>query len=158
MNMAAQTRSRQFGFTLLELIVVPVLMTLIAGLALALFSKRSSSGALDASARELVAVMKRARSASIVTGEMQSVIIDLDSSRFGLEGKGSKAFGRDIAVSVILPPAEEKKEGRYLFSFSPAAGFEEKTILLSTPSRSLLIHIDPLLPHESRRGPHYEPC
>jgi len=153
MNMTAQTRSRQFGFTLLELIVVLFLMTLIAGLSLALFSKRSSSGELDATARELVAVMKRARSASIVTGEMQSVIVDLDSSRFGLEGKGSKAFGRDIAVSVILPPAEEKKEGNYLFSFGPAAGFEGKAIVLSTPSRSLLIRIDPVVAARIEKRP-----
>lgn len=153
MKMALQTRSRQFGFTLLELIVVLFLMTLLAGLSLALFSKRSSSGALDATARELVAVMKRARSASIVTGEMQSVIIDLDSNRFGLEGKGSKAFSRDIVVSVILPPAEEKKEGRHLFNFSPAAGFEDKAILLSSPSRSLLIRIDPVVAARIEKRP-----
>ncbi len=145
MNMTAQTRNRQTGFTLLELIVVLFLMTLIAGLSLALFSNRSSSAALDASARELVAMMKRARSASIVNGQVQTVIVDLDSSRYGLEGKGSKAFSKDVTVSVMLPSAEEMKSGKHLFSFDPAAGLEGKTILIAIPRRSLLIRIDPVV-------------
>lgn len=133
------------GFTLLELIVVLFLITLIAGFAAAVFSGSLSSGNLDAAARELVALMKHARTLSFVKGEIQYVVIDLDAGTYGLEGKGSKRFNKDITVSVIDPLAGEMKDGRHFLVFNPLGTIEAKAILLSARKKALMVRGDPVV-------------
>ena len=133
------------GFTLLELIVVLFLITLIAAFSVVAFSGSLSAGNLDASARELVALMKHARTLSLVKGEMQFVVIDLDAGTYGLEGKGSKRFSKDITVSVIDPLSGEMKHGRHFLVFNPLGTIEAKEILLSSRKKALIVRGDPVV-------------
>lgn len=133
------------GFTLLELIVVMLLISIIFGIAGVVFSGRLSSSRFDAAVRELTATMRHARALSRITGEKQTFSLNLDSKRYGIAGKGEKGFSPDIRIRVADPLTGETDHGRYDFLFYPAGNADGGTILLSDEKRKAEIALDPVV-------------
>jgi len=69
------------GFTLIELLVVLTILVLLAGLAAPAFTRQYHEAKLRAAARDLVALMRYARSQAVVEGTTYRLNIDRDASR-----------------------------------------------------------------------------
>lgn len=143
--MMNRVRTRNSGFTLLELIVVLLLISLIAGISVVTFTGALSSGKLDATARSLVAAMKHARVMAIMNGEAQSVFVDLDTGTYGIEGRDGRPFPKGITVAVTDLLDVRQTSGRSLFTFDPLGSIQGGEIILSTPKRSVAVRPDPLV-------------
>jgi len=137
--------TKDSGFTLLELIVVLLLISLIAGISVVMFTGTLSSGKLDATARSLVAAMKHARGQSAMSGEPHAVFIDLDAGSYGIEGTDGRPFPRGITVSFTDPLAGTQTSGRHLIAYDPVGGIQGGTVLLATPKRSVTVRPDPIV-------------
>ncbi|HWR90597.1 MAG TPA: prepilin-type N-terminal cleavage/methylation domain-containing protein, partial [Dissulfurispiraceae bacterium] len=66
------------GFTLLELIIVMLLIAIILGIVTVFFVNTLSAGKFSATAREVAATIKHARSLARLHGEDQTITIDID--------------------------------------------------------------------------------
>ena len=76
----------QAGFTLIELLVVTVIMAMAYSLAAPLVSSGVSSTELKASARQLAAGLRKARSEAVARSHDAVLTVDLGTRRFQLSG------------------------------------------------------------------------
>ena len=75
------------GFTLLELMIVLFLAMFLMGMGIIAMMDRLPAAKLDATAREMSAMMRQARSMAKIQGEKQAIVIDLGTRTYGIEGK-----------------------------------------------------------------------
>ncbi len=132
------------GFTLLELIIVMFLITLMLGLSAAFFANTLPSGRFNATAREIASAIRQARHLAALNGEKQVITIDMDSGRYGIEGRSEKSLPPGIAIKVIDPLAGDITNGKYHMTFHAAGSSEGGTIVLWNSSRAAHISIDPV--------------
>ncbi len=132
------------GFTLLELIIVLFLVTLILGLSTMFFANTLPSSKFNATIRDMSATIKHARSLAQIHGERQTVTIDLDSKKYGIEGRGAKDIPSDIYIKVIDTLSGEIHNGKYQIVLN-ATGGEGGTIVLWNNKRSVSIQMDPIV-------------
>ena len=97
---------KENGFTLLEIIIVMSLMTLILGLSTVYFAGFLPSAKFNAAGREISGMIRHARSLARMNMERRTVVIDLDSRIYGIEGLGTKPFRRN-RVRVLDPVSGE---------------------------------------------------
>lgn len=100
--------STQRGFTLLELMLVLLLMSLAAGLAAPLLG--SGSGTLEAksAARQLAAGLRKARSLA-VSGQQETVLtLDLAQHRFQVSGD-ARAYRLPAGLDLALYTAQSEQ-------------------------------------------------
>jgi prepilin-type N-terminal cleavage/methylation domain-containing protein len=142
-----QTRSDtgERGFTLLELIIVMLLSTLILGLSALFFARTLPSGRLNATAREMSAMIRYARSFAQISGERQSIVLDLDAATYGIAGKGEKKLPREVTLKVIDPLSGPMQEGTVTMVFEPTGFMSAATIELSTSNRAIRLQTDPVV-------------
>ena len=76
---------------------------------------------------------------------MQTVTIDMDSKKYGLEGRDPKDIPEGIAVKVIDPISGEIQTGKYHFVLYPTGGMEGGTIVLWNSKKSATIQLDPVV-------------
>lgn len=133
------------GFTLLELLIVLVLVTLMLSLSAVFFGSTLSSGRLSAAARDVSATIRHAKSLAQMNGERQTVSIDLDSGQYGIEGGGVKGLPKDVQVMINDPIAGEIRNGEYRITFQPYAGVEGGTVVLWNSKKSVSIQLDPVV-------------
>ncbi len=132
------------GFTLLEIIIVLSLITLILGLSSVFFAGFLPSAKADAVGRELSGVIRHTRSLARLNGESRSVVIDLDSRTYGIEGMAQKSFPPELIVKVIDPLSGEIVRGKFPILFNPAGGRSGGTIILSWGKKAMRIELDPI--------------
>jgi Tfp pilus assembly protein FimT len=125
--------------------MVLFLIGLILALSAALFSNSLPSQQLEASAREIMATFKHARSAAISEGRWRTVLIDMNSRRFGIEGEKNRDIPEPVAVKVVDSINGEVTEGGYRFVFSPVGVAEGGTVVLSAGKKVVTIEIDPVV-------------
>jgi general secretion pathway protein H len=133
------------GFTLLEVLMVLFLITLIIGLSAAVFSNALPSQKLEASAREIMATFRHARSSAISEGKWQTVIINMEARNFGIEGGRTRNIPDSVSLKIVDNINGEITEGAYRFVFSPVGVAEGGTVVLSTGKRVVSVDIDPVL-------------
>jgi type II secretion system protein H len=141
----SEKRRRQDGFTLLELIVVLFLIILIAGLAGVFFANNLSSSRLSATARELSATIRYARSLAQIRGERQTVTLDLDARVYTMTARGTRTIPAGITVKVIDPLLGEVHRDKYEIVLNDSGGVEGGTVVLSDGKRSMSIQPDPIV-------------
>jgi hypothetical protein len=90
-------------------------------------------------------MFKQARITAQNKGEKQTVIIDLDSKTYGIEGKEVKAIPSEIKARVIDPLSGEVNQGKYSFNFYDTGGIEGGTILLTYNKKTMSIETDPVV-------------
>jgi general secretion pathway protein H len=133
------------GFTLLEVILVLFLISLILGLSTVFFANTMPSNRLNATAREISATIRYARTLARVNGEMHTLTIDLDSKLYWIEGSTSKKIPDDINIKIIDPLLGEVHNGKYPITFYETGGIEGGTIVLSTKKKTVNIELDPIV-------------
>lgn len=132
------------GFTLLEVIIVILLVTLILGMSTVFFAGFLPSASFSATGREVSAVIRHARSLARMNMEKKAVIIDLDSRVYGIEGLITKSFPPEMKITVLDPVSGEMHRGKYTIVFHPTGGMEGGTIILSSSRKIMRIETDPI--------------
>lgn len=132
------------GFTLLELIMVLFLITLVVGLSAVFFANTLPSSRFNATVRDISATVRHARSLAQTLGEVQTIVIDLDSKTYGIEGRVIKDIPSDIHIKIIDPLSGEIQKGKYSFVLN-AIGGAEGTIVLWNNKRTVSIQMDPIV-------------
>jgi len=133
------------GFTLIELMIVIFLITLVLGLSTVFFAKTLFSSRLTATARDLSATIRYARSLAEASGERQVVTIDLDSKSYGIAGRGSKIIPPDIAIKVVDPLSGEVPGGKFNITVNGIGGIDGGKVILTYGKRSVSIETDPIV-------------
>jgi general secretion pathway protein H len=136
---------REKGFTLLELMIVMLLITLIMGLSTIFFANTFSSSKFNTTIRDISSTIRNSRSLAQIHGERKTVTIDLDSKKFWIEGKKIKEIPPDIQIKIIDPLAGEIFEGRYQIVSNALGGIEGGTIVLWNDRRTVSIQPDPIV-------------
>ena len=133
------------GFTLLEIILVLFLITLILGLSSVFFAGFLPSTKINATGREITGIIRHARSLARMNMESRTVMIDLDSRTYGIEGMEMKHFPPEASIRVIDPlSGDEITRGKYPIVFNPAGGMTGGTIILSWGKKVITIDMDPI--------------
>ena len=133
------------GFTLIELSVVLFLMALLVSLSAIFFGNTLPSAKLSATGRELAATIRQARSLAQIKGTSQTVLVNLDTRRYGIEGRSARSIPPEIGIKVMDPLFGEVQVGTYRILFDATGGVEGATIDLWNRNRLLRIFTDPIV-------------
>jgi general secretion pathway protein H len=133
------------GFTLLELMIVLFLISLIMGLSAVYFANAMPSTKLNATVRELAATIRYARTLAMIDGKLQTLNIDLDAKRYGIEGRGYKTIDSGITIRVIDPGGAEVRDGIYHVIFQASGGVQGGRIILGSGKKAIGIELDPVV-------------
>jgi len=133
------------GFTLLEVIIVLLLISLIMGLTTLYFANALPTSKFNAAARELAATIRYARTLALIKGKFQTLNIDLDAKKYGIEGRGDKSLDSGTTITVLDPSAGEVRNGIYHVYFEPSGGVEGGTIVLASGKKQISIGLDPVV-------------
>ncbi len=137
---------KESGFTLLELMIVMVLVALIMALAAVFFANTLPSSKFNATVRELITTIRYARSAAQTQGQDQTVTIDLDSKRYGIEGRGEKTIPADVFIKVIDTASQQEiTNGKCELVFRTIGGAEGGTVVLWNRKKLVSITLDPIV-------------
>jgi len=131
------------GYTLLELIVVLMLMSLILGISAVYFANSLPTNRFNSATRELAASFRQARALARIHAEKQILTFDLDNKRYGIEGRKGKTIPQDIEIKIVDPVAGEITEGTYRFIIQPL-GAGGGTIVVWDDKRKASIKLDPV--------------
>ena len=146
MNMERiNVKGRDKGFTLLEIIIVITLIVLILGLTTLFFGNSLPGARLNSSARELSAMMRYAKMLAQNNGEPQTVLINLDTGRYSIEGVQARNLPEGINIRVNDPVTGEVNRGNYAVLFHESGIVEGGTITLWNTKRTLNIEFDPIV-------------
>ena len=136
----------QDGFTLLELLLVLTLVAIVVGLSSFLvIGQTLPSARFNATAREISAALREARTLARVNGERQTIVVNLDTRTYGIEGRKTRAIPENTGILIRDPFAGEIRRGEYRIFFNPAGASESGTIVLWTAKRSVSIQTDPIV-------------
>jgi general secretion pathway protein H len=130
-------RRGQRGFTLIEMIVVIVIMSLIAGMVLARRPWHSAGLDLDATQRALTAALRLARSRAIAQDRVVAVVTD------------NAGFVVDGGVRRALPPGETLSSAQMIFT--PDGEASGGTILLASTGARVAVTVNWLTGRVSAR-------
>lgn len=133
------------GFTLLELIIVVVIIVLVIGMSTLFFASTVPSAKLNGLSREMSSMIKQARLLAQNKGETQTMIVDLDTKTYGIEGKVAKVIPPEITAKIIDPLIGEIVRGKYSLIFHDTGGIEGGTILLTYGKKNIAIEADPVV-------------
>ncbi len=136
----------QHGFTLMEILVVLVLMTLILGISAALFGNTLSGAKRKAAAGEIVAELKYAKNLAVTTNKRQELLFDLDAGSYGIKGRRMKKIPEETKLVIYESDVNPREitAGQYGISFD-ATGFSSwGWIRLATGGRIVQIKPDPV--------------
>ena len=133
------------GFTLLELTVVMFLVGLMLSLAGVLFSNTLPSSKFSATTREMAATIRHARTLAQLRGENQTVTIDMEARKYGIDTVTAKDIPPGIFIKIIDPLSGDVQTGKYQFNFPSIGGIEGGTIVLWNSKKTARIEIDPIV-------------
>ncbi len=136
---------KEKGFTLLELIIVMFLIGLTVSLSAVLFANSMPSSKFSATAREIVASIRHARTLAQLRGETQTFTIDMEAHKYGIDTVTSKDIPPGISVKVVDPLQGDVQTGKYQFEFPPTGGTQAGTIVLWNSKKTVRIEIDPIV-------------
>lgn len=137
--------SGQCGFTLIEVVVVIVIMSVALGLVGISFARAQPSRQLDATAREVMAAFRQARLQAVQSGEMTALIVNLDSRQYGPAGKTSRSWPDAVTIEVADPLAGTISRGHYRFVFHPGGAVEGGSVMLAAGLKRVMIDTDPIV-------------
>jgi len=133
------------GFTLLEIIMVMVLILVILGVSTVFFANMLPSQNLNASGRELSAMLRFARLLAKDSGEPRAVFFNLDTGRYGIQGVQTRNMPKGITLKITDALEGEITRGEYSILFNEYGGVPWRRLTLSGGRRVLYIELDPVL-------------
>jgi general secretion pathway protein H len=137
--------SASSGFTLLELMIVLFLAMFMMGMGIVVMMGRLPAAKLDATVREMSAMMRQARILAKIQGEKQAIVVDLGERSYGIEGNKSRKIPEEIRLDIDDSLTGVADNGVYRLVFSPFGGIDGGTVMLSTGQRTIFIKPDPIM-------------
>ncbi len=129
------------GFTLLELLVVLVILTLVVAVAGPSLS-RSSATELKASARNLAAGLRWTRSVAVTQNRPAALSLDVERRQFQLPGETRiRELPSSIQITLFTARSEVESEARGTIRFFPDGSSTGGRITLSTDRLAYLIDV-----------------
>jgi general secretion pathway protein H len=104
-------RTREAGFTLVELLAVLVVLALVAGLVATQLGARHSGEVLQAAAHELASRCRTARAVAIRQAESRTVVIDI-ANRVVTAGAGTPPLRIADTISITSETSAAEQQGR----------------------------------------------
>lgn len=131
------------GFTLIELLVVVVIMAMAYALAAPLVSSGASSAELKASARQLAAGLRKARSEAVSHKRETALTVDVEGRRFGLGGDPRiYRLPKDIEINLFTAQSELISETTGSIRFYPDGGSTGGRITVSAHDRKYAVDVN----------------
>ena len=137
-------RYQDKGFTLLELVIVFVLMGIALSMSTMFFSNALPSLQLNSAGRELTAMLRYAKTLARNRGEAQTIIINIDSGRYGIAGVQTKNIPEGIGLRVTDPLKGEITSGDYSITFHESGIVDGGLITIWNSRRRINIELDPV--------------
>lgn len=135
--------AQQGGFTIIELLVVMVIMALAYTLASPMISSGVSGTELKASARQLAAGLRKARSEAISRRQESSLTIDVEGHQFQLSGDARVyRLPKSVAVKLFTVQSELVSGSAGAIRFFPDGGSTGGRITLSANARNYDVDIN----------------
>lgn len=128
----------------MEIIIVLFLVVLIVGMSSVFFSHFLPSVKFNAVGKEMVGMIRHARSLARMKMEAQTFVIDLDRKTYGIEGRPARLIPRESSIRVLDPFYGEIIQGKYAIVFNPTGNSGGGIIMLSLRKKLLKIEIDPI--------------
>ena len=100
-------RTRQHGFTLIELVAVIVLIGIALSVVSLSFSKSMSSAKIQAATRDLVAALRYTRGQAIVTGKQAALDLDIQSDTYQAPGRPIVNLPKDMRMVLLTADSEQ---------------------------------------------------
>lgn len=132
------------GFTILEILVVIFLITIILSMS-SVFITSLPSNRFRSTARDIAATIRHAKYLLQTSGEKQVVKIDIDTKRYGIEGRSEKEIPQGIDLKITDAFEGDISEGVFTLSFSRSGVSGGGTIILWDEKREAMIKIDPVI-------------
>lgn len=145
LNLHRRTNVGRDGFTLLELMIVMLLMTLVIGISTIFFANTLASSKFNTTIRDLSTTIRNARSLAQIQGERKAVTIDLDSKTYWIDEKKVREIPSDIQIKIIDPVYGEIFEGKYQVVSNAMGGIQGGTIVLWNDKKTVSIQPDPIV-------------
>ena len=134
---------RASGVTLLELLIVLLLMGLIAGIAIPMFSGGVSATALKSAAREVAAGLRYARDQAIAQRADSLLVLDLDGRTFRvLPDPRVRRLPERIDLKLYTAQRELVAEKVGAIRFYPDGGSDGGRITLAAGDRKYDVDVD----------------
>ncbi len=131
------------GFTLIELLIVIALMTLILSLSTVFFANLLPSNRFKATVRDVSTTFRHARTLAQMHTKQQTVIFNLDTGEYGIEGRRMREIPAGIQIRIIDPIEGELLNGEYQFRVN-TVGIDGGIIVLDDEKRKARIQMDPI--------------
>jgi general secretion pathway protein H len=134
---------RERGFTLLEMMIVLVLAGLMLALVPPLFSGRTSTAELRATARELAAALRFARGQAITRQRETVLTLDTEHRHYTVSGRErSRRLPKGIGLKLITARSERIATHRAAIRFFPDGSATGGQITLSGGKQSYIVDIN----------------
>ena len=134
---------RQGGFTIIELLVVMVIMALAYTLASPMISSGVSGTELKASARQLAAGLRKARSDAIARRQESTLTVDVENRKFQMSGDARVyRLPKSVTVKLFTAQSELVGGGAGAVRFFPDGGSTGGRITLSANARNYDVDIN----------------
>jgi general secretion pathway protein H len=131
-----------FGFTLLELLVVLLLLAVLAGYAGSRIMVGMEGTALQASTSELAAILRRARSEAIVRNAPVSVLVDVDAPSFGIPGERIYAVPDRLKLTLFAAVTDELPSNLGEIRFFPDGSSTGGEVTLASGNAQRYVQVD----------------
>lgn len=145
MMQKSQIPNRISGFTLLEILIVLFIAMLMLGMGIVGFAGRLPASKLDATAREMSALMRQTRLLAKTEMEKQAFVVDMDARRYGIEGKTLRQIPEEVHVRVDDAMKGPRDQGSHRIIYSPFGGVSGGAIEVKAGRRGISIKTDPIL-------------
>lgn len=133
----------QAGFTLIELLVVTVIMVMAYSLAGPLVSSGVSSTELKASARQLAAGLRKARSDAVTHRRETVLTVDVEARRFQLSGDPRLyRLPKDVEVKLFTAQSELVNSNTGAIRFFPDGGSTGGRITVAAKQRQYAVDVN----------------
>ncbi len=134
---------RRGGFTLLELLVVLSIAAVMIAVVPPLISSALPGARLKATAREMAAGLRVARTRALTRRAETSLLFDLDRRRYGLAGQPLRhRIPEGIEVKLLTAESELQGGRRGGIRFFPEGGSTGGRVTLTSGRRALGVDVD----------------
>jgi general secretion pathway protein H len=136
-------RPRNRGFTLLEVVLVLVVMSLVAAVTLPAMLRGRTAFHLRAVSRDVIGSLRMARETAVTEQKVMMVQIDSQAQSLTVsddvgDGARSLSIPGDVRLEAVTNSGEAIPDGRLVIRFLPNGSSDEAQILLRSETGSTL--------------------